>query len=131
MNDMRQITNLGRNIENKSFSIIDEEAGPHSFSQEEWEVVRRIIHATADFDYKDITKIHPQAIDSGIQALKKGCPIVCDVQMILSGLNPERLKVYGCKTYCFISDEDVIENAKRKILRGQSNRFKKQIHSIF
>lgn len=100
MNDMRQITNLGRNIENKSFSIIDEEAGPHSFSQEEWEVVRRIIHATADFDYKDITKIHPQAIDSGIQALKKGCPIVCDVQMILSGLNPERLKVYGCKTYC-------------------------------
>ncbi|WP_426621019.1 cobalt-precorrin-8 methylmutase [Leptospira interrogans serovar Hebdomadis] len=114
MNDMRQITNLGRNIENKSFSIIDEEAGPHSFSQEEWEVVRRIIHATADFDYKDITKIHPQAIDSGIQALKKGCPIVCDVQMILSGLNPERLKVYGCKTYCFISDEDVIENAKRK-----------------
>ncbi|EJO71858.1 cobalt-precorrin-8 methylmutase [Leptospira kirschneri] len=114
MNDMRQMTNLGRNIENKSFSIIDEEAGIHSFSQEEWEVVRRIIHATADFDYKNITKIHPQAIDSGIQALKKGCPIVCDVQMILAGLNPERLKVYGCKTYCFISDEDVIENAKRK-----------------
>ncbi|EKO59025.1 precorrin-8X methylmutase [Leptospira kirschneri str. H2] len=111
---MRQMTNLGRNIENKSFSIIDEEAGIHSFSQEEWEVVRRIIHATADFDYKNITKIHPQAIDSGIQALKKGCPIVCDVQMILAGLNPERLKVYGCKTYCFISDEDVIENAKRK-----------------
>lgn len=114
MNDMRQMTNLGRNIENKSFSIIDEEVGIHSFSQEEWEVVRRIIHATADFDYKNITKIHPQAIDSGIQALKKGCPIVCDVQMILAGLNPERLKVYGCKTYCFISDEDVIENAKRK-----------------
>ncbi|WP_061232658.1 cobalt-precorrin-8 methylmutase [Leptospira noguchii] len=114
MNDMRQMTNLGRKIEDKSFSIIDEEAGVHSFSQEEWEVVRRIIHATADFDYKNITKIHPQAIDSGIQALKKGCPIVCDVQMILAGLNPERLKVYGCKTYCFISDEDVIENAKRK-----------------
>ncbi|MCH1917623.1 cobalt-precorrin-8 methylmutase [Leptospira noguchii] len=114
MNDMRQMTNLGRKIEDKSFSIIDKEAGVHSFSQEEWEVVRRIIHATADFDYKNITKIHPQAIDSGIQALKKGCPIVCDVQMILAGLNPERLKVYGCKTYCFISDEDVIENAKRK-----------------
>ncbi|EKR71689.1 cobalt-precorrin-8 methylmutase [Leptospira noguchii] len=114
MNDMRQITNLGRKIEDKSFAIIDEEAGAHSFSQEEWEVVRRIIHATADFDYKNITKIHPQAINSGIQALKKGCPIVCDVQMILAGLNPERLKVYGCKTYCFISDEDVIENAKKK-----------------
>ncbi|EMS86968.1 putative precorrin-8X methylmutase [Leptospira noguchii str. Cascata] len=108
------MTNLGRKIEDKSFAIIDEEAGAHSFSQEEWEVVRRIIHATADFDYKNITKIHPQAINSGIQALKKGCPIVCDVQMILAGLNSERLKVYGCKTYCFISDEDVIENAKKK-----------------
>ncbi|EMO29861.1 hypothetical protein LEP1GSC170_1792 [Leptospira interrogans serovar Bataviae str. HAI135] len=51
--------------------------------------------------------------------------------MILAGLNPERLKVYGCKTYCFISDEDVIENAKKKIPRELSNRFKKQIHSIF
>ncbi|AXX17448.1 cobalt-precorrin-8 methylmutase [Leptospira borgpetersenii] len=114
MNDMRQMTSLGREIEDKSFSIIDEEAGPHPFSKEEWEVVRRIIHATADFEYKDITKIHYQAIDSGIQALKKGCPIVCDVQMILAGLNQDRLKAYGCKTFCFISDKDVITKAKEK-----------------
>ncbi|WP_061222361.1 cobalt-precorrin-8 methylmutase [Leptospira weilii] len=114
MNDMRQMTSLGREIEDKSFSIIDEEAGSHPFSKEEWEVVRRIIHATADFEYKDITKIHYQAINSGIQAFKKGCPIVCDVQMILAGLNQDRLKVYGCKTFCFISDEDVIAKAKEK-----------------
>ncbi|WP_036041325.1 precorrin-8X methylmutase [Leptospira alstonii] len=114
MNDMRQMTTLGREIEDKSFSIIDEEAGVHSFSKEEWEVVRRIIHATADFEFKNITKIHRQAIDSGIDALKKGCPIVCDVQMIIAGLNRERLEAYGCKTYCFISDPDVIERAKKK-----------------
>ncbi|WP_016754314.1 cobalt-precorrin-8 methylmutase [Leptospira santarosai] len=114
MNDMRQMTSLGREIEDRSFSIIDEEAGPHSFSEEEWEVVRRIIHATADFEYKNITKIHHKAIDSGIRALRSGCPIVCDVQMILAGLNRDRLKVYGCKTYCFISDEDVIAKAKEK-----------------
>ncbi|TGL75820.1 precorrin-8X methylmutase [Leptospira yasudae] len=114
MNDMRQMTSLGREIEDKSFSIIDEEAGPHSFSKEEWEVVRRIIHATADFEYKDITKIHKRAVDSGIAALRSGCPIVCDVQMIIAGLNQERLAAYGCKTYGFISDEDVIRTAKEK-----------------
>lgn len=114
MNDMRQMTTLGREIEDRSFSIIDEEAGIHSFSKEEWEVVRRIIHATADFEYKEITKIHSKAIDSGIEALRNGCPIVCDVQMILAGLNQERLGTYGCKTYSFISDSDVIERAKEK-----------------
>ena len=31
MNDMRQMTTLGRSIEDKSFAIIDREAGPHGF----------------------------------------------------------------------------------------------------
>ena len=38
MNDMRQMTNLGRNIEDSSFAIIDEEAGPHDFRPAEWQV---------------------------------------------------------------------------------------------
>ncbi len=112
MSDMRQMTSLGREIENNSFSIIDEEAGNHTHPPGDWEVVRRIIHATADFEYRDLTKIHPTAILDGIDALKKGCAIICDVQMIIAGLNKERLDSYGCKTYSFISDPDVIEKAK-------------------
>ncbi|TGJ98434.1 precorrin-8X methylmutase [Leptospira langatensis] len=112
MSDMRQMTSLGREIENNSFSIIDEEAGTHSHPPKEWEVVRRIIHATADFEYRDLTKIHPNAISDGIQALRNGCSIICDVQMILAGLNTERLNTYGCRTYSFISDPDVIQKAK-------------------
>lgn len=112
MNDMRQITSLGREIENNSFTIIDEEAGNHPHPKNDWEVVRRIIHATADFEYKDLTKIHENAIRDGIQALRKGCSIICDVQMIIAGLNNERLDAYGCKTYSFISDPDVIKIAK-------------------
>jgi precorrin-8X/cobalt-precorrin-8 methylmutase len=34
--------------------------------------------------------------------------------MIIAGLNEERLKAYGCTTHCFISDEDVIAEAKAK-----------------
>ncbi|MGH7187239.1 MAG: precorrin-8X methylmutase, partial [Pseudomonadota bacterium] len=44
-NDMRQMTALGRSIEDGSFAIIDSEAGPHDFPQPEWQVVRRVIHA--------------------------------------------------------------------------------------
>ncbi|WP_281283032.1 precorrin-8X methylmutase [Leptospira fletcheri] len=112
VNDMRQMTSLGRSIENSSFEIIDREAGPHNHSPDDWEVVRRVIHATADFEFKELVKIHPEGVVSGISALKNGCNIVCDVQMIQIGLNKDRLDSYGCKTHCFISDPDVISKAK-------------------
>ncbi len=112
--DMRQMTDLGRSIENGSFEIIDREAGSHSFQLGEWEVVRRVIHATADFEFKELMKFHPDAIRAGIEALKKGCPILVDVKMITAGLNQDRLDAYGCKVHSFISDTDVIEEAKAK-----------------
>jgi len=114
MNDMRQMTALGRSIEEGSFAIIDQEAGPHDFAPDEWQVVRRIIHATADFEFKTLTQFSDGAIPAGIAALRRGCPIVVDVKMISVGLNEERLKSYGCAVHCFISDEDVIATAKAR-----------------
>ena len=55
-NDMRQMTALGRSIEDGSFAIIDQEAGAHGFAADEWQVVRRIIHATADFEFKTLLR---------------------------------------------------------------------------
>jgi precorrin-8X/cobalt-precorrin-8 methylmutase len=95
-NDMRQMTGLGRSIEDSSFAVIDSEAGAHEFDARQWQVVRRVIHATADFEFKTLMKLTPDAIESGIRALVGGCPIVCDVKMIIAGL----------------SDEDVIADAK-------------------
>ena len=112
MNDMRQMTAKGRTIEDGSFAIIDNEAGPHKFSAAHWQVVRRVIHATADFEFKDLMHFHADAVRSGIDALQRGCPIVADVKMITAGLNEDRLKAYGCRTHCFISDNDVIAAAK-------------------
>ena len=112
MNDMRQMTSKGRSIEDASFAIIDSEAGPHQYSPAEWQIVRRVIHATADFEFKDLMRFHGDAVRAGIDALGRGCPIVVDVKMITAGLNEDRLKVYGCSTHCFISDDDVIAAAK-------------------
>jgi precorrin-8X/cobalt-precorrin-8 methylmutase len=112
MNDMRQMTAMGRGIENDSFAIIDREAGPHRFGPEEWQVVRRVIHSTADFEFKQLMSFHPQAVRAGIGALRQGCPIIVDVKMISAGLNEERLAAYGCSIHCFISDNDVIAAAK-------------------
>jgi len=114
MNDMRQMTALGRSIEEGSFAIIDAEAGPHGFARVEWQVVRRVIHATADFEFKSLMRFQGDAVQAGVSALRRGCPIVVDVKMIEVGLNADRLGAYGCKVHSFISDDDVIQSAKDK-----------------
>ena len=113
MNDMRQMTALGRSIEDGSFAIIDREAGAHGIAPREWEVVRRVIHATADFEFAQLLQFQNDAISAGIAALRSGCPVLVDVKMITAGLNEDRLSAYGCKVHSFISDGDVIETAKR------------------
>lgn len=110
--DMRQMTALGRSIEENSFAQVEAEAGPHQFSATAWEVVRRVIHATADFEFKTLLELHPQAIASGIKALRAGCNLVVDVAMIEAGLNKERLAAYGCRVAHHISDPDVIAAAR-------------------
>jgi precorrin-8X/cobalt-precorrin-8 methylmutase len=114
MNDMRQMTTLGRSIEDGSFAIIDDEAGAHGFAAAEWQVVRRVIHATADFEYQRLMHLTPGAIDAGIRALRGGCPVLVDVRMIAAGLNEDRLRAYGCRVFSYISDDDVIATAKQR-----------------
>lgn len=110
--EMQQLTARGRAIEANSFGVIDAEVGPHSFSPAEWQIVRRVIHATADFEFREITTFHLQAVSAGIAALRRGAPIIADVQMIEAGLNRDRLGVFGCRIHNFIADPDVIAEAK-------------------
>ena len=59
-------------IENLSFQIIDQEAGGHSFTADQWAVVRRMIHTSADFEYKEMIRFHPGAITAGIESIRAG-----------------------------------------------------------
>lgn len=108
-----QLTAVGRAIEHDSFSIIDQEVGSHGYSAEEWPLVRRMIHATADFEMNGLTRFHPEAMQAGLEAVLKGpTPIIADVEMICVGLSKPRLKHFGLTTHQFISDDDVIQKAK-------------------
>lgn len=108
-----QLTRAGQAIEHDSFAIIDNEAGAHAYTADQWPIVRRMIHANADFDFNGLTDFHPDAVDAGIRAmLAGGAPVVADVEMICSGLSKPRLAHFGMFTHQFISDADVIETAK-------------------
>ena len=108
-----QITAAGRAIEHDSFAVIDREAGPHAYTPEQWPVVRRMIHANADFDFNGLTDFHPQAVSAGLAAiLSRAARLVADVEMICVGLSLPRLAHFRLSTHQFISDFDVIEQAK-------------------
>ncbi len=104
-------------IENRSFSIIDAEVPHHNFSPSEWEVVRRMIHTTADMELVDKVKFSPGAIEAAVKALQSGKKIFVDSNMVRSGLSIERLKkIYPAYSrndvFCYVADSDVVSSAK-------------------
>ncbi|WP_339170894.1 precorrin-8X methylmutase [Anoxybacillus sp. FSL W8-1294] len=109
----RPITVQPEQIEQKSFQIIDEEIGEHTFSEEQYAVVQRVIHASADFELGKSLLFHPRAVEAGVAAIRAGKKIVADVQMVQVGINKARIEKYGGSVHVYISDEDVMKEAKR------------------
>jgi len=109
-------TRKGQSIEDESMEIIEREVGSHPYNDVEWPIVRRIIHATADFDFAGENKMvfHKDAITSGINALKNGCSIIADVNGVIGGLNKQNPKDFGNNLICNISDPDLAERAKQE-----------------
>ena len=100
-------------IEAESFRIIDEEAGEHGRGSREWQVVRRAIHTSADFEYARGMVLSDNAVQCGIDAIRSGAGIVTDTNMALSGISRERLARFGCQFDCHVADPDVAELAKK------------------
>lgn len=108
-----QLTQTGQQIEQDSFAIIDREVGAaHGYTAEQWPLVRRMIHATGDFEFNGLTRFHPQAVAAGVAAILAGKPVVADVAMICVGVSQPRLAHFGVELHEFISDEDVIARAR-------------------
>lgn len=110
----RAMSDRAFNIEKKSFEIIDSEVGSHDYSDPQWAIVRRVIHATADFDFAGKGRIlfHEKAIESVFRAIRNKCTIVADVDMVLTAINKKSLADLGLKTVCYISDAGIAEEAR-------------------
>ncbi|GAB6906969.1 Cobalt-precorrin-8X methylmutase [Desulfosarcina cetonica] len=100
-------------IETESFRIIDSEAGDHGFGPDEWRVVRRVIHTSADFEWQRMIRLHPQAIGAGVAAIRNGCTIVTDTNMARVGIRQRDLDRFGGTVACFMTDQKVAETALR------------------
>ena len=102
-------------IEKRSFEIIDSEVPkPRPFEGNEWLVVRRMIHTTADFELLSIVKFHSNAIKSGVGALKSGCLIVTDTEMARMGIPMGHIERLGCRVVCYINETAVKDKAQKE-----------------
>lgn len=111
--EFKPLTVQPQEIEGKSFEMITEELGEHPFTQAQYPVVQRVIHASADFELGRSMVFHPDAIEAGIRAIREGQKLVADVQMVQVGISKPRLEKFGGSVHVYISDPDVIEEAKR------------------
>jgi precorrin-8X/cobalt-precorrin-8 methylmutase len=94
-------------IEALSLKIINEEAGSHSFSASEWPIVQRVIHTSADFEYMETIRFHPDAVGTGIEAIRQGKTVITDTHMARAGIRKEAIHRFGGSVICLIDDDAV------------------------
>ncbi|ALF55049.1 precorrin-8X methylmutase [Nostoc piscinale CENA21] len=98
----------------QSLAIIDSEIGDHVFSPAEYEIVRRVIYATADFEYKSLIRFSEHALQAGAAALAARTTIVVDVPMVQVGIAYDIQSTFANPVYC--SMETVTRPQKEKTL---------------
>jgi len=95
-------------IEKRSFEIIGDEADLSAIPADRIPVVKRVVHATADFEFAHTLVFHPDAIKKGIAEIRAGKDILTDVEMVKTGINKRLLSKYGGGVICGLQDVDAV-----------------------
>jgi len=90
-------------IEPRSFEKIKKELDLSDISPEHRPIVQRVIHATADFEFKNNLLFHPEAVKSGIKSIKEGKDILTDVEMARAGILKDYMR-WGGEIICKIKE---------------------------
>ncbi len=103
-------------IEKRSFEIITEELLKRNISlpKEEALITKRVIHASADFDYAETLCYSKGAVEILKELIKNGADIVTDTNMALAGINKKALAKFGGKAHCFMANEEIALLAKQR-----------------
>jgi precorrin-8X/cobalt-precorrin-8 methylmutase len=96
----------GAEIYRQSFAMIRASADLSRFSPEEAQVAVRMIHSCGMVDLARDIEFSAGAVLAARDALKTGAPILCDVQMVASGVTRRRLPADN-EVLCLLSDPRV------------------------
>ncbi|MBD2353331.1 precorrin-8X methylmutase [Tolypothrix sp. FACHB-123] len=102
----------------QSLAIIDSEIGDHVFSPAEYEIVRRIIYATADFEYKSLIRFSEHALQAGAAALAARSSIIVDVPLVQVGVNYDIQNTFANPVYCSLDTPTRPHKEKSRVAGG-------------
>ena len=103
---------LPQDIEKRSMQIIEEELGEVRLDPDKKDIIKRVIHTSADFEYAHKLRFSDNAVESALNAIRHGCTILTDTNMACTGINTGALKKTGGEKICYMADEEVAEKAK-------------------
>ena len=100
-------------IEQESMRIIQILiAGKYSGPDENLPVIKRVIHATADFDFLDSLYFSDDVIYKAHEAIKSGANIITDTMMLKSGISRTFTEKFGIDIICRVNEPETQEAAK-------------------
>jgi precorrin-8X/cobalt-precorrin-8 methylmutase len=102
----------GAEIYRQSFATIRAEAALDGLSGEQAQVAVRMIHSCGMVDLVEDLAFSPVAVLAARAALRAGAPVLCDVQMVASGVTRRRLPADN-EVICTLSDPQVPALAER------------------
>jgi len=97
-------------IYRRSFAIIRSEAALERFTPDEERVAVRLIHTSGMVELAPDIVFSPGFTDAARGALRRGAPILCDANMIASGVTRARLPSDN-DVLCFLGDPSVPQRA--------------------
>lgn len=115
----------------QSFDIIDREIGDHDFSSEEYAILRRVIHSTADFEFVKRLSFSPDAISRGTAALQAGCSIVVDVGMVKQGCQTMVKQTFNNVLVAAIDLADTAKGGKTRTETGLLEAYERFPNAIY
>ena len=115
----------------QSLAIIDSEIGDHVFSPAEYEIVRRVIYATADFEYKSLIRFSERALQAGAAALAARTTIVVDVPMVQVGIAQNIQNTFANPVYCSLETVTRPQKEKSRAAWGIETLAKRYPEGIF
>lgn len=99
-------------IEEKSFDIIGEILGDIKVTGLKADIIKRVIHTTADFEYGHLLEFKAGVEQLLLKAFKEGCTIVSDTNMIKSGISKKLANELGIKIECYVDSKEAYDVSK-------------------
>ena len=103
-----------QSIETHSMAIIEDLLPPLDCSEEERQVVKRIVHAAGDPQIARLVQFHTNAVSAGIDAIREGKPIFTDVRMVAVGINYHLAQKFGCSIHCALDGPGMMRQAQEE-----------------